>query len=70
MRGGDRRKPSGGEQVENDRGVDKVDFFPYCVGDTVGARCRGGRGFGEGELHFFFGEGGSGGVFRQASPAR
>jgi len=35
----------GGEEVQNDRGGDEVDLFPYGVGDPIGAEGREGGGF-------------------------
>ena len=53
----------GGEEVEYDRGVNKIDFCPHRVGDPIGPRSGGGGGFGDGEFNLILGEGGSGGVF-------
>ena len=60
----------GGEEVEDDRMIDVVYLFPYGVGDSVGTRCRGRGALGKGESNFLIGEGGGGGLFCQASPAR
>jgi len=56
------KRHQGGEEFEYDRGVDEVDFFPYGLGDPIGARGRGGGGFGVDEFHLFLCEGGSRGV--------
>ena len=42
----------GGEEFEDDRGVDEVYILPHRVRNPVGARCRGGRGLGKGEFDF------------------
>jgi len=60
----------GGEEFKYDRGVDEVDFYPNGGGDPIGARGRGGDGFGEGESDLILSERGSGGVFLQATSAR
>ena len=44
----------GGEEFQDDCGVDKVDTFPYRVGDPIGARGPGGGGFGAGESDLIF----------------
>ena len=60
----------GGEELEDDRGVDGVHLLPYGVRDPIGAGGRGGGAFGEGVFDFFFREGGGGRVLGQASSAR
>ena len=53
------KRHQGGEEFEDDCGIDKVDLIPYGIGNPVGARGRGGEGFGEYEFNLLFGEGDS-----------
>jgi len=52
----------GGEEFEDNRGVDKVNLFPYGIRDPIGAGGRGGGAFGEGEPDFLLSEGSGGTV--------
>jgi len=47
----------GGEEFEDDRGVDEVNPFPYGIWDPIGAGGQGGGALGEGVPDFLLGEG-------------
>jgi len=59
----------GGEEFEEDGGVDEVEPVPYGVGDAIRSQGRGGGGLGEGESDLFLSEGGVRGVPLQAASA-
>jgi len=60
----------GGEEFEDDRGIDMVYLSPYGVGDPTRAWSISRGALGEGESNLFLGKGGGGGVLCQATPAR
>jgi len=50
----------GGEELEDNRGVDEVNLFPYGIRNPIGAGGRGGGAFGEVEPDFLLSEGNGG----------